>query len=74
MIRILRCNALTRKRFLSAPLQAGHVHSVFERAVNLAWYDDALITLHGAGPLVAPLAAAVTHLSEIACEDLGTPV
>jgi len=48
-------------RLTAAPLEAGHVHSVFERTLNLAWHDGRLLTLQGPGRLLAPFAAALTR-------------
>lgn len=59
---ILRWSAALRERVLAAPPEAGRVHSIFERAVNLLWHDGGLITLHGPASLAAPFAAAVTRL------------
>ena len=59
---ILRWSAVVRERVLAAPPEAGRVHSIFERAVNILWHDGGLITLHGPAPLAAPFAAALTRL------------
>jgi hypothetical protein len=49
------------RRLKAAPPEAGRVHSVFERAVNLDWHDGRLLTLHGPGPLLAPFAVALVR-------------
>ena len=61
----LRWSSATRERFLRAPLEAGRVHSVFERAVNMLWHDGRLVTLQGPTPLVAPFAATVSRLPKV---------
>ena len=45
-----------------SPPQAGRVHSIFTRALNILWHDGGLIALHGPAPLAAPFAAAITCL------------
>jgi hypothetical protein len=55
----LRLSASLRARLDAAPRGAGHVHSVFETAVNIAWHDGGLVTFHGPGALAAPFAAAL---------------
>jgi hypothetical protein len=47
------------RRLPASPPEAGRVHSVFERAVNLEWHDGRLLTLHGPGALLAPFAVAL---------------
>lgn len=50
------------ERLRRAPRDAGRVHSVFERALNVEWHDGRLLTLQGPGPLLAPFAAALARL------------
>lgn len=75
-----RVAAITRmSRAVAARLDAGsgtvgHVHSVFERAINLQWPDGSLLALHGSGPLLAPFAAAVDDLEPLRWLRIGTPV
>jgi hypothetical protein len=59
---VLRWSPPLRRRVLASPPQAGRVHAIFERALNLLWHDGGLITLHGPAPLAAPFAAALTRL------------
>ncbi len=61
-IRVLRASPGVAERLLTAPRDAGRVHSVFERALNLDWYDGRLLTLQGPGPLLAPFAASLARL------------
>jgi len=61
-IRVLRLSVDVADRLRAAPPEAGRVHSVFDRALNLAWHDRRLLTLQGPGPLLAPFAAALTRL------------
>ena len=53
-------------RRLGATDRGGRVHSVFTRAVNLAWLEPGggLLTLHGPAPLAAPFAVALTAWPE----------
>src|SRR6266498_2775472 len=60
-IRVVRMSPDVAGRLTAAPLEAGHVHSVFERTLNLAWHDGRLLTLQGPGRLLAPFAAALTR-------------
>jgi hypothetical protein len=75
-----RVVAVTRmSRAVAARLDAwsgtvGHVHSVFERAINLQWPDGSLLALHGPGPLLAPFAAAVDDVEPLRWLRIGTPV
>jgi hypothetical protein len=64
---------------LAARLEAsagtiGHVHSVFERAINVRWPDGTLLALHGPGPLLAPFAAAVDRVEPLRSLRVGTQV
>jgi hypothetical protein len=61
-IRVLRMGRSVHERFRAAPREAGQVHSAYAKTLNLLWHDHRLLTLHGRGPLLAPFAAAVTHL------------
>lgn len=62
VIRVLSASPDVAARFLSAPRDAGRVHSVFARALNLDWHDGRLLTLQGPGPLLAPFAASLARL------------
>src|SRR5262249_50040490 len=62
------------ERLARAPEEAGRVHSVFERAVNLHWHDGHLLTLQGPGPLAAPFAVALASLPSAAALAPGTIV
>jgi hypothetical protein len=73
-IRILRLSPALRDRLLGAPPDAGSVHSVFDRALNIQWHDRRLITLHGPGPLAAPFAASIAHLPDPGSIPAGAPV
>lgn len=53
-IAILRWSRATRARVLGAPPEAGRVHSVFRRAVNILWHDGRLLSLQGPEPLALP--------------------
>ena len=66
-IRALRLSSPTARRLESAPPEAGRIHSVFQRAVNIARPDGRLLTLHGPGPLLAPFAIALARLPEGLC-------
>src|SRR5439155_21187504 len=61
-IRVVRMSTDVAARLRAAPPDAGRVHSVFDRALNLAWHDGRLLTLQGPGRLLAPFAAALTRL------------
>jgi uncharacterized protein DUF2877 len=65
VIRIVRLASAAQRRLDAAPARAGHVHSVFARSVNLAWHDGRLLALHGAGPLAAPFAAALSCTADL---------
>ncbi|MFI5340782.1 MAG: DUF2877 domain-containing protein [Candidatus Methylomirabilales bacterium] len=71
---ILRWSPALRERILAAPPEAGRIHSIFERALNILWHDGGLVTLHGPGPLAAPFAAAVTRLPEAGSLTPGAEV
>jgi hypothetical protein len=60
-IGVLRLSPDVAERLRTAPRDAGRVHSVFERALNLDWHDGRLLTLHGPGRLLAPFAAALAR-------------
>jgi Protein of unknown function (DUF2877) len=61
-VAVRRCGEDVLRRFKAAPHEAGSVHSVFDRVLNLAWHDGHLLTLQGPGRLVAPFAAELTGL------------
>ncbi|HET7296038.1 MAG TPA: DUF2877 domain-containing protein [Gemmatimonadales bacterium] len=61
-MRVLRASPDVVARLRTAPPEAGRVHSVFERALNLAWHDGRLLTLQGPERLLAPFAATVERL------------
>src|SRR5438552_4274629 len=61
-IRVVRMSPDVAGRLTAAPPDAGCVHTVFDRALNLAWHDGRLLTLQGPGRLLAPFAAALTRL------------
>jgi hypothetical protein len=61
-IAVLRMSADVAERLRTAPPDAGRVHSIFERVVNLAWHDGRLLTLQGPGRLCAPFAAEMPRL------------
>lgn len=73
-VRVLRWGLALHKRILNAPPEAGRVHSVFERALNILWHDGGLVTLHGPAPLAAPFAASVARLPEAGRLAPGTEV
>jgi hypothetical protein len=62
VIRVLQASPDVVERLRAAPRDAGRVHSVFERALNLDWHDGRLLMFQGPGPLLAPFAAALTRL------------
>ena len=61
-IPLLRFGPGVAARLRAAPSEAGVVHSVFERALNLMWHDGHLLTLQGPGSRAAPFAAAGERL------------
>jgi hypothetical protein len=61
-LHVRRLSPAAAARLEGAPPEAGRVHSVFERAVNLAWHDGGLLTLQAPGPLAAPFAAALARM------------
>jgi uncharacterized protein DUF2877 len=61
-VAVLRCGPDVLQRLKAAPPEAGSLHSVFDRVLNLSWYDGHLLTLQGPGWLVAPFAAELTRL------------
>ena len=61
-IGILRWSAATRARVLAAPPDAGRVHSVFRRAVNILWHDGRLLSLHGPAPQALPWGLVLSRL------------
>lgn len=73
-ISVLRLGADVARRLGDAPADAGRVHSVFDRAVNLTWHDGGLITLQGRGRLIAPFAAELSRLPRSAALRAGARV
>ena len=71
---VTRLGSGSLERLARAPEEAGRVHSVFERAVNLRWHDGHLLTLQGPGPLAAPFAVALASLRPAAALAPGTIV
>lgn len=61
-LRVLRLAPAVATRLEAAPLEAGRVHSVFTRAVNLSWHDGGLLTLQAPGALAAPFAAVLARM------------
>jgi hypothetical protein len=61
-ISVSRLGPDVAERLRTAPREAGCVHSVFDRVVNLAWHDGRLLTLQAPGRLVAPFAAELRRL------------
>ena len=73
-ISVMRVSPDAAERLSAAPRPAGNVHSVFDRALNLAWHDGRLLTLQGPGPLVAPFAAELGWLPRASGIRPGTRV
>jgi hypothetical protein len=65
-ISVTRIGPDAAQRLRAAPRAAGRVHSVFDRAFNLAWHDGRLLTFQGPGPLVAPFAIELRRLPRVA--------
>lgn len=61
-LQVLRLSPAVATRLEAAPPEAGRVHSVFTRAVNLSWHDGGLVTLQAPGALAAPFAAALARM------------
>ena len=61
-LRIARLGRVSLERLAARADGQGHVHSVFDRAINVLWHDGRLLTLHDQRPLAAPFAAALTAL------------
>ena len=61
-LRIARLGSASLERLAGAQDGEGHIHSVFERAINILWHDGRLLTLHGHMPLAAPFAVALDQL------------
>ncbi len=59
---ILRMSARVERRLRDAPAEAGSIHSIFRRAVNVFWYDGSLVALQESGPLLAPFAVTLPRL------------
>lgn len=73
-IRVLRLGPDTMERLRRAPSAAGRVHSVFDGAVNVAWHDGRLLTVHGPGPLRAPFAMSLERLPAGSALSPGAPL
>jgi uncharacterized protein DUF2877 len=73
-LRVTRLGSHTRERAHRAPSLGGRVHSVFERAINVLWFDGRLLTLQGPGVLVAPFAVALSRLPERGTVAPGMPL
>jgi len=73
-LQVLRLSPAVATRLEAAPPEAGRVHSVFKRAVNLSWHDGGLLTLQAPGALVAPFAAALARLPAAAAIHAGVRV
>ncbi len=71
---ICRMSARVQQRLLAAPTEAGKIHSVFRRAVNILWHDGSLLTLQERGPLLAPFAVALVRLPRADRLVPGAPV
>src|SRR5262245_646541 len=74
IIRVSRIASGAARRLEAGPRLVGHVHSVFERAVNVLGGDGRLLTLHGPGLLAAPFAAALDRFSRHWALGAGMPV
>jgi len=61
-LQVLRLSPAVASRLEAAPPEAGRVHSVFARALNLSWHDGGLLTLQAPGALAAPFAAALARM------------
>jgi uncharacterized protein DUF2877 len=70
-IAILRWSQATRARVLGAPPEAGRVHSVFRRALNILWHDGRLISLQGPTPMTAPFAVVLSRLPRDVTAGMG---
>ena len=73
-LHVTRVGTVTLRRLARAPKEAGRVHSVFERAINLHWHDGHLLTLQGPGLLAAPFAVALSALPPKSALAPGTIV
>jgi hypothetical protein len=73
-LRIARIGSVTLERLTRAPEEAGRVHSVFDRAVNVLWSDGRLLTLHGPATLAAPFAVALVELPQYGPVVSGLPI
>ena len=61
-LQVLRLSPAVAARLEAAPPEAGRVHSVFARAVNLSWHDGGLLTLQAPEALAAPFAAVLDRM------------
>lgn len=73
-LRITRLGSGTLERLRRAPEAGGHVHSVFDRTINILWADHRLLTLHAPTPLAAPFAVALTKLPQREAVVPGSPI
>jgi Protein of unknown function (DUF2877) len=65
VLRIVRLAAQVHARLHASAGEAGQVHSVFSRAINVEWAGGRLLAVHGPGPLLAPFAVAVDDASRL---------
>jgi hypothetical protein len=61
-LRIVRLGSASLERLAARADGQGHVHSVFDHAINVLWHDGRLLTLHAQRPLAAPFAVALSAL------------
>jgi len=73
-VHVLRASVGVVERLRTAPREAGRVHSVFERALNIDWHDGRLLTLQSPGPLLAPFAATLARLPRSCAIVPGLPM
>jgi hypothetical protein len=71
---VLRLSPAVAARLEAAPPEAGRVHSVFARAVNLSWHDGGLLTLQSLGTPAAPFAAVLARMPATDAIHPGVPV
>jgi hypothetical protein len=74
VVQVLRTSRDVAERLRGAPGDAGSVHSVFERVVNVDWHDGRLLALQGPGPLLAPFTASLARLPRSPALYRGQPV
>jgi Protein of unknown function (DUF2877) len=73
-LRIVRLGSVSLERLAAKADGQGHVHSVFDRAINILWPDGRLLTLHGQTPLAAPFGVALSALPPREAVTTGTAV